>query len=117
MTWVFAHSLSHTKRATILEVVQEFHIGELPLVKSQSENDEYVYIQLAILLQFRLLTQVNGTFNFLCQLVHEGLSQLRVQEQKHYKAERTRHLLAGWINDIVLLRSRLARSTPRFFSS
>lgn len=76
MTWVFAHSLSHTKRATILKVIQEFHIGELPFVKSQPENDEY--IQLAILLQFRLLTHVNCTFNFLCQLVHEGLSQLRV---------------------------------------
>ena len=76
MTWVFAHSLSHTKRATILKVIQKFHIRELPFVKSQSENDEY--IQLAILLQFHLLTQVNCYLNFLCQLVHERFSQLSV---------------------------------------
>lgn len=76
MNRVFAHFLSNTKRATILKVIQEFHIGELPFVKSQPENDEY--IQLAILLQFRFLTQVNCTLNFLCQLVHEGFSQLGV---------------------------------------
>lgn len=49
MTRVFGHFLSHTKRATILEVVQEFHIRELPFVKSQPENNQ----SQLFLLQFR----------------------------------------------------------------
>lgn len=42
MTRVFGHFLSHTKRAAILEVVQEFHIRELPFVKSQPEDNHEV---------------------------------------------------------------------------
>lgn len=41
MTGVFGDFLSHTKRAAILKVIEEFHIGELSLVKSQPAKQEY----------------------------------------------------------------------------
>lgn len=41
MTGVFEDFLSHTKRAAILKVIEEFHIGELSFVKSQPAKQEY----------------------------------------------------------------------------
>lgn len=115
MTRVFGHFLSHTKRAAILEVVQEFHIRELPFVKSQPEDNHEVNYFTAISLINR------GTLYFKLSL---SISSRRIQSawgigrkrKKNRKAERTRRVLSGGINEIVLLRSRSARSAPRFFS-
>jgi len=94
VTGVFAHSLSHTKRATILKVIQEFHIGELPFVKSQPKNKHTINYSTAI-------SSINlGTLS----ISSRGGGVRRKQFNR--KAGRTRLVLAERINEIVLLRSR-----------
>ena len=42
VAWVFCYPLSHTKRTSILKVVQEFHVRQFSFVKSQPEKiDSY----------------------------------------------------------------------------
>lgn len=42
VAWVFCYPLPHTKRTSILKVVQEFHVRQFSFVKSQPEKiDSY----------------------------------------------------------------------------
>lgn len=70
MTRVFGHFLSHTKRAAILEVVEEFHIREFPFVKSQPEDNHEVNY-------FTTISLINrGTLYFKLSL---SISSRRIQ--------------------------------------
>lgn len=44
VAWVFCYPLPHTKRTSILKVVQEFHVRQFSFVKSQPEKKTVIQI-------------------------------------------------------------------------